>query len=349
MAEEKALAAYCKYCGAKLGDRDIYCPKCSSQVRAHKSDMKKAKRKKAIRPALIGFLAGVLVTLVVTSFVGGDNEPERVSGGATNGTDLSAVESTTEKPDAKDGNITLEESVVFDEDGVRITAKGMKDSFSGIDIELLVENNTDKNIAVSCSDFIVNGITIHGNMYIDAAAGKKSNDAISFYDHDLEVAGIKQIASVASFDAHIADTDTYMKITDISFNISTSAAESYSQSIDESGVILYEQDGISVIGKNFGENFFGDTVTVLVKNDSGNDLIVQADNVSVNGYTISVLHSDAVCDGTVRFCEIDLMKTFLEENGIESIEEVTFELSALDPETFKTIVETGELMISATN
>lgn len=100
MAEGKALAAYCKYCGAKLGNRDIYCPKCSNQVRTRKSDAKKSKIKKGIVPALIGFMSGVVVTLaivfIVYSISSGNSDPARSSGVTTESTEPSTSEAATE-------------------------------------------------------------------------------------------------------------------------------------------------------------------------------------------------------------------------------------------------------------
>lgn len=242
--------------------------------------------------------------------------------------------------------MSIAECVLYDEDGVRITVKGIEDSFTGPDIKLLVENNTNKNIAVGCSDFIVNGITMHGSLYIDVASGKKSNGTLSLYNSDLEVAGIEDITTIRTFEAYISDTDTYMKTKDISLEIKTSLAGIYEQEIDYSGILLFEQNGISIIAKGISDDFMGGTVTVLIKNESGEDILVQADNVSVNGYTISVLHSDAVCSGTVRFSQIDIFETYLEENDIEAIETVTFTLDILNPKTFQTITHTDELAMS---
>jgi len=348
--EDSTANFRCPVCGKELDRTVSFCPLCGASV----TGSSKPVSKPTSRPAYVPvdepkkkkpifkrwwFWAIIVVAIIITTS-SGDSENSQ------------AIQQPSADPTIS-GNVALEplevtisETVLYNEDGIRITAKGIEETFSGIDIKLLVENDTDNNIAVSCDDFVVNGITMYGYMYIDVAAGKKTNDTISFLDTDLDVAGINQIATIKTFDAYISDTDTYLKTKDIAFEITTSLGEGYVQLVDDSGVRLYAQNGITVIAKKLTDDYMGATAVVLIKNMSGDDVIVQAENVSVNGYTVSTLHSDAICDGTARFSEIDLYQSSLEENGIEEVEELTFELIVLNPKTFQTIAKTGELRMS---
>lgn len=315
----------CKSCGAEIAKNAKSCPQCG------------AKNKKPIFKRW--WFWAVIVIIAVTAFSGG--EADDPAGAGSQGSGLSSSESNDK--------VTIEETVLYENGGIRVTAKGIEDTITGVDINLLVENDTANNIAVGCTDFVVNGVTVDGYMYIDVAAGKKSNGTLSLYNTSLKTAGIEDIATLKTFDAYISDTDTYMKTADIYFEICTSIADTHTQTVDDTGDILFDQNGITVISKSLTKDYIGGTVTVLVKNSTGEDLIVQADNVSVNGYTISVLHSDAVCDGTVRFCEIELLETYLNENEIEEIDEATFELVFLNPKTYETVAKTGELQIGPVN
>ena len=99
-------------------------------------------------------------------------------------------------------DVTIEETVLYNENDIVITVTGLdEESFLGTELKLRVENNTDKNIIVSCSNFIVNGFMVPGLMSIDVAAGKKSNDSLILYTSDLERAGITQLATIVSHDA----------------------------------------------------------------------------------------------------------------------------------------------------
>ena len=330
---------YCRNCGKEIDDKAVVCPGCGVPT-----DNAKPAKKKSIFKCWWFWV--IIVAVLFVSCVGsaGDSESEQTP-------DLPSASSTDEAPgesiSANDDEITIMETVLYEADGIRITVKGIEDTFMGTDINLLVENDTAENIAVGCDDFIVNGaITTNGYLYIDVAAGKKANGTLSFYASELSAAGIEQIATVSTFGAYISNTDTYLKTKDIAFDIATSAASTYVQTIDDSGNVLYDQGGITVIAKNLSDDFWGGTVTVLIKNNSGADILAQAQNISVNGFTISTLHSDTICNGTVCFSEIDIYESYLEENGIEEIQEVTFSINFISPKTFYTIAQTNELRIA---
>jgi hypothetical protein len=76
----------------------------------------------------------------------------------------------------------LARQVIYEDKGIRITVKGMEeDNMTGTEIRILVENGTDRNIAFSADLFVVNGITVPGYLYAQAAAGTKTNDSIELY------------------------------------------------------------------------------------------------------------------------------------------------------------------------
>ena len=73
--------------------------------------------------------------------------------------------------------ITIEGAVVYDANGIVITAKEYStDSIWGDGIKFLIENNSDKNITVSTNATIVNNYMVEDLFYASVAAGKKSNE-----------------------------------------------------------------------------------------------------------------------------------------------------------------------------
>lgn len=258
-----------------------------------------------------------------------------------------SIHSTASEPSqtTKPQPLSLAETVIYDEDNIRITATGIKDGFMGKEINFLVENNTAKNIAFTGDLFIVNGITVPGYVYIDVAAGKKSNDSLSFFSSDLLAAGIDQLGTVECKDASIVDTDSYDTLDDLSFVLSTSAAGQFEQKIADEGTLVYENAGIAVFSQVISHEIYGKSVRLLVRNRSEEDVTVQAENISVNGYTVDAWMYDKVYSNTIRFCELGLFSSGLEENGIELIETVTFHLKLIDADSFDTIHESEEIEI----
>lgn len=240
----------------------------------------------------------------------------------------------------------LSEQVIHDSDGIRITVKGMEENtMAGTRIRVLVENGTVHNIAFSGDLFVVNGVTMPGYLYTEVAAGMKSNDAIELYSDALDAAGIVEIGTLQGADARIVDTDTYETLAAVPFTLETAYAQGLKYTPDESGVELFRAEDITVIAQVISEEFYGRTARLLVKNDSDDDIIVEAENISVNGYTVDAWLYDMVCEDTVRYCQLDLFETGLAENGIERIETITFRLNILDAEDYETVARSELLTV----
>lgn len=239
----------------------------------------------------------------------------------------------------------LESQVVYDAGGITITVRDLQEDWMGTRINLLVENNTDRNIALSADVFAVNGITVPGYLYAEAAAGMKTNDSIELYADALKTANITRIATVRTGDARIVDSDSFERIAELELDLATDIAPGYQQGIDDSGEVLFEQEGIAVIARVISQELYGQTVELLVKNDTGKDIIVEAENISVNGYTLDAWLYEKVCADTVRFCALDLFSGGLEENGITEIEKVTFRLKVLNARNLDTILKSEQLEV----
>ncbi len=240
----------------------------------------------------------------------------------------------------------LAETVLYEDESYKITSTGMEETIWGTEINILLENNTDRNIVLSGDVFVVNGITMSGSLYLDVAAGKKANGEITLHTNELKTAGITEIATVLVCDARIYDDDNYDDLLETQLEIKTSIADEYTQTIDDSGDVLWEGEGVTIISRVIEDSLFGRNVQLLIKNDTDSDIIVQSDNASVNGFTITDLMSSHVVAGTVSYTDMTVMEYSLEENGIETIEEVSFTLSIMNTD-YHTIVETGELTVYA--
>ena len=250
------------------------------------------------------------------------------------------------RTEATEGLQLLSEQVIHDSDGIRITVKGMEENtMAGTRIRVLVENGTEHNIAFSGDLFVVNGVTMPGYLYTEVAAGMKSNDAIELYSDTLEAAGIVEIGTLQGADARIVDTDTYETLAAVPFTLETAYAQGLKYTPDESGVELFRAEDITVIAQVISEEFYGRTARLLVNNDSDDDIIVEAENISVNGYTVDAWLYDVVCEDTVRYCQLDLFETGLAENGIDRIETITFRLNILDAEDYETVARSELLTV----
>lgn len=252
----------------------------------------------------------------------------------------------TEAPKAED---SIEEQVILDEQGVKITAKSLdKSGIMGPAIKLLIENESGQDITVQARDVSVNGYMVDTVFSADVVNGKKSNDTLTFSSSDLKSAGIDTIADM-EFSFHVFDTGTWDGILDSDLiQIKTAAADSYEYKFDDSGEVAYEGNGVKVVikGLNEKDSIFGPGVVVYISNESDNAITVQSRDVSVNGFMLDPIFSADVAAGKHAIDSITFMSNQLQENEIENIEDIELSFHIYDAKSWDTIEDTDTVKIT---
>lgn len=242
---------------------------------------------------------------------------------------------------------TISETVVYDDGTFKLTAKEIdySDDYY-IKVKLLAENNSDRNIAFSGSWFSINNITVYCDFYIEVAAEKKSNGYIGIIRENLEKCGIKNVATVKAQDARIYDKDSFDTIAEFQFSLETSISGGYVQEIDKSGQTIYDKDGVIVKYRGIEEYWTGEEVlSFYVENNTDSNITVDVDNVSVNGFTVYGSLGANAYSGCVIYEELFFSSSAMEENDIDSIEEVSFSMRAFDRDTWKRLWATDEITV----
>lgn len=261
------------------------------------------------------------------------------------GTNVSSSIATTVPSGA---GITLDEHVIFDKDGIRITVKGMfNDDFWGPGINVLVENESTRNITVQTRNCSVNGLMMEPMFSCDVAAGKKANDTIQFMNAQLETAQISVIANV-EFYLHIFDSDTWGEITNSGvISLNTSAAD-HVQAYNDSGFLTYDDGGIKVVIQklNSEDSFWGSDVYVYVENNTDSNITIQARDVSIDGFMVNPIFSCDIAAGKKSYDTITFMESDLEDNGITDITELELKFTIFNSDTWGNIADTDTITVT---
>ena len=293
-------------------------------------------------------LALLLVfVMVFATACGGDGEikqPANVNGdssGETNGT------GTNNDSGSSDEEVTIAETVLYEADGIKVTAKSLADGLLGTEVKLLIENDSSKNILITSSSVSANGYMMPtAALYAEVAAGKKANESLTLMSSELDQCGIETLAEM-QFYLQIQDPETWetIKTTDL-ITLATSAT-GYTQSVDDSGDVLYNENGYKVVCKGLKQDIIWDgTVVFYMENNSNKAVSIYAENVSVNGFMQEVgLWSDLrpstkMIDGMSM---IDLSD--LEITNIDEIKTIEFNLRIVDAETWEDIVTTDAMTL----
>lgn len=242
--------------------------------------------------------------------------------------------------------VTLAETEIYDANGIKITATGLKEGgILGPELALLIQNDSAQNIVVQPDYCVVNGYMMTDLMSANVAAGKKSNDTLTFMTSELKTCGITQIAEIRIRLA-IIDGATYQTLykTD-EVTLLTSAAGAYTQTYDDSGEEIYNSNGIRVIAKNAGDEFLGKGVTFYLENTTGQAVAVSGEDISVNGFMVTDLFYADLAPHSHAVDTLTLLQSDLEDNSIDTIEEVELTLRIVDPETFMTMDSTAPITL----
>jgi len=293
---------------------------------------------------------GLVLGLTACGGSGEVQEPTNVTTGeSTQNEEVSTEVTVTPNVENTNKEATIEETVILDESGIKVTAKGISyDSIMGPSVQLLIENNSGKDLTFQCRDTSINGNMVEPMFSVDVVNGKKANDTITFMDSDLEKYGIETIADI-TFSLNIMDSSSWEDyIVTPQIQLKTSAFDTYEYTYDNSGQVVYNENGIEVVVKGLAtdSSLLGPGIVVYIANNSNQDITVQARDISVNGFMIDGIFSQDVVVGKHALSEVTFLESDLEQNGITNIENAELAFHIFDKESWDTIVDTDVVKIT---
>ena len=228
-------------------------------------------------------------------------------------------------------------------------------------LSLAIENNSDQNLSFysgtlgySCNS--VNGYMVDdGYLNADIAAGKKSNETISFSVNELTLLGISDIA----------DIELGFNITDDQYNdylltgprqLKTSIADSYDYDADtyrqsiadnipalgstvdcDSEEVVFDQKGIRVVSQTLVTNSSGEqALLVETENTTSDAVYIAVGDVTLNGLSVQsgTWSTSWISGGKRRVITMNL-SNMLDESyraafGLERLGQVTYTIAPKD-------------------
>ena len=306
--------------------------------------MKKAKNRSKTLVALS------LITALLSG-CGSSSESNHaiVDSGETSAAETPAADTgSTQQAETNVTDTTIDEQVVFDANGVKITAMSYQTGgLTGDSIKVLIENNSGKKVGVGCDALIVNDYmisTLFSSMIDD---GMKANETVDLYNTQLGAAGINNVGKV-EVKFHLFDPDSFMTTsTGELYTIQTNHFEDMDLTPNDAGKELYNENGVRIVGKYVNDDtIWGNAVVLYLENNTDQDIVVQCDTMAINGFMITPLFSSEVYAGKRAISEITLLSSELEENGIEKVQDVQVTFKILNADTFMNIATSDPIQFS---
>ena len=243
----------------------------------------------------------------------------------------------------------LAEKIIYNQNDIVVTVTGIEyDGLLGPQIGVLIENNSTQNITILTRNSSVNGYMIDFHMSSHVLAGKKAYSGIVILNDNLQFANIDKIADI-EFSLHIIESTSFDTIADSDqISLSTNVASSYIQTYDDSGVALYDENGIRIIAKGLSldSNFFGPELILYIENNSDKCITIQSRDSSINGFMIDAIMSDELLPGKRIIGGMTFSSSRLEESKISDIETIETVFHIFDTNTWDTILDTNPITIT---
>lgn len=240
-----------------------------------------------------------------------------------------------------DFKATIEETVICEKDGYKVTVKELSydDSYYAFQLKLLIENGTKKSLTLSTDGSVyVNNCSVGSSIYEDVSAGKNANVTMNFYEEDLAEMGIEEIGTI-KFAFSVYDED-YEDLVEKTVEIKTSEASKVKQTFVEGKTKLYEKDGVKVtMGEPVDDDYYGFRAPVYVENTSKKIVTVDFEETSINGF----MADSAFCwisycaPGTLNTYDFTISEDDFDNNDIDKLTELEFTVAVEDSENYDSL------------
>jgi len=234
--------------------------------------------------------------------------------------------------------IPIIDTVDFEYNDLSISANQVsRDDTKGINIELLIKNQSIYEYVVSSPAVIINnGMT--GLTYEFVIEGKeRSIDQLYIPFEAIESAGIIEVGHIEIyFDVQNLTTNESMT------NAGVLTVKMSAPSLPVvSGHILYDQHGIKIYGQYVDETtVWGSSVLLYVQNTSDKNIIVSCEQVAVNDCEVASNYNEFIYANKHSVDNIPLVSTNMNVNKINSSDSIVLKLTIINSDMMNVIDET---------
>lgn len=276
------------------------------------------------------FTSLIAASLALLLAACGSSAPSDTASTAATSTAESVAASASEEAPAEESAPAFEAQTILDNEYCTMTLESIdENAMWGYTWKVYLENKTDKNLTFGMEDCSVNGVMADPFWAATVAAGKKSNENISWSSSLFEESGISadQVTQV-SFELRVYDSDDWSagNLVEDTFTVYPMGEENAStveRTAQDTDIVLIDNDECSLIVTGFDpDNLFGYAVNVYLVNKTDKDLMFSVNDASINGFMCDPFWATSVAAGKTKNSSISWTSSALEENGIETVEEI---------------------------
>lgn len=233
----------------------------------------------------------------------------------------------------------FEEIIAVDNEYCTIKITGIDaDSLWGYSLKVYLENkSTDKTFLFSVDSASINGVMAEPLFAAEVAAGKKSNEDITFATDalvDNDVGDFTDLElSFRVYDNEDWLADPVATPTVHVYPYGEENAVTFVRQPQSTDTVLADNEYATVTLIGCGEDeIWGYSADLFIENKSDTSIMVSVDEASVNGFMVDPFYADSVSVGKSAFSSITWFESDLTDNGITEVESMEFVLRIYDSE-----------------
>lgn len=213
------------------------------------------------------------------------------------------------------------------------------DKYDDYCISTIVENKSDKDLAIFWENCVVNGWMCSCWEWEELAPGASMAVDITLYSYDLEVSGIDTIDEIG-FNIVIEDSDDWLSdplVNEIFYiyptGLSADEVKHHTRQPQENEFTVLDENGYTVIIENprFDDDYY--LIDCYFANSTEKTVSSYLENLIIDGWSIDIYGAGIdMLPGSQYRETISLDKETLSEIGVSEPNEISFELSLEDVE-----------------
>ena len=250
------------------------------------------------------------------------------------------AEAPTEEVPAHDA---LTGQVLAASDQCSFTVTGAEfNAHTGLEISVLCENFSDRPLMFSWSNVSVCGYMYDPFWAEEVAAGKKVNSIIAIDTYALEQMNVTSVDEI-SFTLTVRDSEEFMNEPVVRADMTVYPTGKNAETVKfpvyepkETDTVIVDNDDITFIVMGVDDEL-ADLYTLhcYIANKTGKNLMFSWENVSVNGFMVDPFWAMAVSAGKQAYTDVLFYRADLEEQDIEVVQNVEFNLLVSDSDDWE--------------
>lgn len=237
----------------------------------------------------------------------------------------------------------MQEQVLLNYEGITLYAVSWNQEQNALEVR--AENTSDQSYILQFSDTSVNNYSISPNFSLNLDAASQVSENALFSSDSLKDCGIQTVFQIQT-KVVLLDSVSFNTIyTSDPVTVTTGAVDN-PQVMDDSGEVIYDQDGLKLVSKGIvDETGTGKCWKVYISNQTTQDISVETTNIILNDVTLDVLFSVNVPQGTSAVGTMTIFQEDLDKYMIETIDSMEMSLQILNPDDYTPIQSIDDIQL----